>query len=754
MSKYARRLEEARLLHEKGDAAGAAKVYAALRREAPNDAVVLHGLGVALAQDGRLDEAEGHLTRAVALMPKDPSLQFDLGVLFDARQRFSEAEAAFRRVVELDPNHAPAWEALGLVRRSAGDLAGSADAYRRAAGRDPRRIDHVLNAAEPLEPSAGADLLIDALNRFPGEERLLLPLAELLIRADRLEEAEATLGALHRLHPEMAVVSRHLGAVLARLGRIPDAIAALSNAIVRSPDDPETWSLLAQARDAMGDPDGAVAAAERAVFLGSNDADLVGTRARLQQHAGRVENAQAGLSALPFLIREKAETRLLQGMLMPPILDSVAQIDALRERWMETMADVEARPTPIAEPWNSVGLTGYYLEYQGREDRPLMEAYARASLASSPHLAYESPNVGSGSGRIRVGFLSAYMRNHSVGRVLIDLMGSLDRSRFEVLLFQLPDKRHAGQERAETAADRTIRLVPRLDEARRAVEAERLDALIFCDLHLNPFADALTHSRLAPVQATTWGHPGTSGRTTLDYWLSYEDWEPEGNERLYTERLVRLAHPPFVTPRPPMPELARDRRALGLEEDARLYACLQSLFKIHPEYDPILSGILEGDPKARIVFIAGPHYTWQERLRERFARTFDASRVDFLPKLAHKDYLSAVAACDVSIDPIHFGGANTTYDAFLMGMPVVTLPGDQMRNRPTYGFYRQMGYLDLIADTPERYVELAHRVAQDEAFAREARERILATHDVLFENRTPVADFEAWLGEAVQGKRA
>ena len=36
---------------------------------------------------------------------------------------------------------------------------------------------------------------------------------------------------------------------------------------------------------------------------------------------------------------------------------------------------------------------------------------------------------------------------------------------------------------------------------------------------------------------------------------------------------------------------------------------------------------------------------------------------------------------DPILDPIHFGGANTSMEAFTMGLPVVTLPGRQLRNR-------------------------------------------------------------------------
>jgi protein O-GlcNAc transferase len=663
--------------------------------------------------------------------------------------RPGEALAMLQRVVALAPDRLDAWEGIAMYKRDVADLLGAGEAYLRAYRLAPDRLDLALSASLYMPPTEGADLLVECLERHPGEESLLMPLAELLMRADRMEEAEATLQILRIRRPATGLLSRHLGAINARLRRYPEAAAALYEAMLREPNDWETWSLLSAVRDAMGDSDGAVAAIDRAVSIRPEDLNLIGMRARLQQHAARADLAQAGLQSLSPAMRKTANVRLLSGMILPPITDSNEQIDALRDRWLETMADVEARPTFVSEPWESIELTGYYLGYHGRKDRPHMEALARANLAASPHLWYTAPNLSGGGGdkKIKVGFLSAHMRLHSVGRVLIKLMGALDRDRFEVILFQLPDKRGAGQELGEAAADRTVKLVPQLEMCRAAVEEERLDVLIYCDLHLNAFADALSFSRLAPVQATTWGHPGTGGRNSIDYWISCEDWEVEGNERLYTEKLVRLKRPPFVYTKPVPPQKLKSRSEFGLPTEGRLYGCLQSLFKLHPDYDAYFAGILEQDPKSRIVLISGPHYTWREQLKARFARSFDPSRVDFIPTVPNADYLSAVAACDVMLDPIYFAGANTTLEAFALGKPVVTLRGDQMRNRATGGFYRQLGYEKLIAEDRQDYVDLTLRLAQDRAFYREAKEAILEGNHVLYENPEPVADFEAWLEE-------
>jgi predicted O-linked N-acetylglucosamine transferase (SPINDLY family) len=78
---------------------------------------------------------------------------------------------------------------------------------------------------------------------------------------------------------------------------------------------------------------------------------------------------------------------------------------------------------------------------------------------------------------------------------------------------------------------------------------------------------------------------------------------------------------------------------------------------------------------------------------------------------------------DVSLDPLHFGGGNTTYEALAVGTPVVTLPGPYLRSRISRALYQKMagndssggGQLEKtpapVAASAEDYVGLAVELA-------------------------------------------
>ena len=115
-----------------------------------------------------------------------------------------------------------------------------------------------------------------------------------------------------------------------------------------------------------------------------------------------------------------------------------------------------------------------------------------------------------------------------------------------------------------------------------------------------------------------------------------------------------------------------------------------------------------------------------------------------------QDYLHLLAACDALLDTTHFGGGNTTYKAFSVGAPLVTLPGAFARGRVTSACYRKMGVLDCIARDRADYVRIALRLGTDRAWREQVRSRIRNARTVLFENAGVLRELEQFFVEAVQ----
>jgi predicted O-linked N-acetylglucosamine transferase (SPINDLY family) len=128
-------------------------------------------------------------------------------------------------------------------------------------------------------------------------------------------------------------------------------------------------------------------------------------------------------------------------------------------------------------------------------------------------------------------------------------------------------------------------------------------------------------------------------------------------------------------------------------------------------------------------------------------------RIQFLPKLSRPDFLNLLAVSDVLLDPLHFGGGNTSYEALAFGVPIVTLPSRLLRGRITFALYHQMQVLDCVAQSPEEYVELALRLGTDPPYRESVRDKIRSASGLLFENAEGIRELEQFLQRAVRSAK-
>jgi predicted O-linked N-acetylglucosamine transferase (SPINDLY family) len=386
------------------------------------------------------------------------------------------------------------------------------------------------------------------------------------------------------------------------------------------------------------------------------------------------------------------------------------------------------------------------------DDRVLQEKMAAVCLKACPSLGWQAPGLGDharGDGRLRVGIVSRYLASHTIGNLTRGFVEGLDRERFEVVVIQAGGEQDAMATAIAAAADTAVRLPRQLRPARQMVADMGLDILFYPDIGMDPFTYFLAYARLAPTQLTTWGHPVTTGLPTIDWFVSADGLEPDGAEAHYTERLARLSRLPTSYRAPDSSRVPADpaecRRRLGIRADGTLYVCAQSLFKLHPDNDAVFGEILRRDPTGQLVLLEGQSARWSATLAARFGRVFPEAlgRVWFMPRQSSDNYLTLLRAADAVLDPLHWTGGNSTYEAFALGAPIVTWQGAFMRGRVTAAAARQAGVPDMIAADTAQYVELALRLAHDPAWRAELATRLRAGHVELFDDARAVRDLEA-----------
>lgn len=714
-------------------------------------------LGRALHRLRRLDEAAAAMHDAIARQPDNPESYFLLSKVLRDQGRLLDEIDALREALRRRPQYPEALNHLGIALARSGEMVPAREALEEALRIQPGYADaynNLGNVLKRLARFAEAELAyLHAVRSEPTSADLHVNIARFWLERSRPADALVSLRNADRLEPNRLDVWRAQAVGLAQLGRLRESAAARRKVLELAPRDHESFNELGNALQELEQFEPAESAYRKAIEIQSDFVPALANLACMLADQGLHREARArygeALRAKPSPI-----LRLLSETVMPVVYETVDEIGRSRAELETSLRRMAAEGVHI-DPTRECMPTLFYLAYQGLNDRDLHLELARlcdGPRAIQPVVAHK-PDAG---GRIRVGFLSRYLRDHTIGRLMSGMIRELPRDRFHVTVLSVGQNDDELGRKIRASADQYVVLPQDLTMAIEQVTAEGLDVLVYTDLGMAPFTYTLAFSRLAPVQCVFWGHPMTTGMSTIDYFLSSEDLETSASADHYSEQLVRLKRMSVFYERPQLQGPPKPRGFFGLPDDAHLYGCPQTLFKFHPGFDALLAEILRRDPRGMLVLLEGRYPAWQRLLLERFRRTLPGgdSRVRFVPRLARNDYLSLLSACDVLLDPIHFGGGNSSYEGLALGVPIVTLPSEFLRGRITYAQYRQMGLMDLVAENPADYVRLAVELGTDRRRRQAASERILAQCGVLFGDRAAVEEFAEFLACAATSSQS
>ena len=314
---------------------------------------------------------------------------------------------------------------------------------------------------------------------------------------------------------------------------------------------------------------------------------------------------------------------------------------------------------------------------------------------------------------LRVGYLSADLKAHAISMFIEPLLARHDPARVVVHCYDnAPSADEVARRlRGYGAVWREVR---GLDGAgfRRQVLADGIDILVDLSGHTagNRLPDLAR--RLAPVQATYLGYHGTTGLAAMDFRITDSNADPPGRtEAHYVERLARMPHCLWCY-RPARHEPER-LPADGRTGDVVL-ASLNNLRKIAPPVVAVWARLLLAVPGARLVIAGaadGP------ALRDLLARLTEHGvppvRVECIGWLQPAAFAALHARIDVALDTYPFNGGTTTIEALARGVPVVSWSGRTAASRCGRTILSTIGLPDLVADSAERYVQIAAGLARN-----------------------------------------
>lgn len=316
--------------------------------------------------------------------------------------------------------------------------------------------------------------------------------------------------------------------------------------------------------------------------------------------------------------------------------------------------------------------------------------------------------------RLRVGYLSADFRDHAVSYFFEPVLEHHDRSCFEIYCYDLnpcPDAVTARLRRTHTVWRNCC---DHDDEALAAtLRQDELDVLVDLMGHTAGNRLPLFAQRLAPVQATWLGWPGTSAVPGIDYLIADPHVATGDDSPLCTSEQTLCLPDTWLCYRPAAdaPSVAP---APEPEEGVLTFGSFNGVYKITPRVVRVWSEILKRLPTARLLIVGVPEGEAHERLIGLFdSMSIARSRLLLRTPLSLSEFFRLHASVDIALDTFPFNGGTTTLHSLWMGVPVVCMVGDTHAGRMGWSIMRNLDLQQLAASSEQDYIEIAARLAAD-----------------------------------------
>ena len=731
-------------------------------------------LGDIAHEQSQPQSAIAHYKNALNIRPESWLTWFKLGNLYRETGAASQALACYQSALSRNPGAAEIYLNLGLTLKAAGNFAEAEQCYRKCIEFSPQMAVGCYNLGNLCLDTGRFEAAVGcyrkALDLDPTACGALINLGNIYLEYGRLDQALSCFEQTLRVRPDNTKAIILKGNAFMRLNRAADALALFQQALEIDPEASAAYIGIENALKQANRIDDALSIYRQIQQKNPFSSGVLFHQGLILRSQGRhIASKQAFQRAYevnPGLPAAQWHAQLA----LPVLYRSRADITACRaeyEAGLTVIGDQVDNPAAGSPRTFLEALctgTNFYLPYQGANDRALQKRYGEIvcrivnanfpQWASAPQVQNRQPD-----GRIKIGFISAYLKAHTVGRLFQGWVQNCDRSQFEVYCFLLSQNPDAVSRRYQSDADHFYSLWGEIESIARRIRSYNLHLLIYPDIGMYAPATALAGLRLAPVQCAAWGHPVTTGLPSMDYYLSSNLMEPANAAEHYTERLIRLPNLSLCYERPAMPAHPKSPPALGISRQDFVYLSPQSLFKYLPQYDEVFPRIARQVPQAKFVFISDASRKATDRFRKRLAGAFAKTGLEmgkfclFQPRLARDDYFSLNLASHVLLDPFCWSGGKSTLEAISCGLPVVTCPGEFMRGRHSYAMLRLMKIEETIAADQDEYVALAVRLACDRHFYSRMRRQIADRSHLIFEDLTPVRALEAFIKKAVELQR-
>lgn len=487
-------------------------------------------------------------------------------------------------------------------------------------------------------------------------------------------------------------------------GEIGASLASLEAALQQDPKDAAVLAELGLTYRALGRRDEARAVLERAAASDPGSALALMYLGNLAHEAARLDDAVAAYRAALAIDAHNAALHYNLALTLMSCGEAAGAVEAFRLCLAEAPDYADARASllfalNLSDRAGAGDTAAEHYEWGRRIADPL---WRERRFANSPELQR----------RLRIGYVSADFFGHAAADFIHSFLPQHQRGLYDIICYCNAPIPEASRE----LYGHTWRDISGLDDAQAAglIERDAIDILVDLSGHTRGNRLLVFARKPAPLQLTFLGYPNTTGMRAMDYRLTDAYADPPGvTEGRYRERLLRMPQGLWCY-LPPADAVAEEGPLPATRKGHVTFGSMNNVAKLNAELIGRWADLLLRVQDARLLLATIPPGSARERVLRIFAgKGVDARRIAFSDRLSKSEFRALHREVDIALDSYPCNGGATTCEALWLGVPVVSLAGEDFRSRAGLSLLSAVGLPQLVARNAAEYLAIAGGLAQD-----------------------------------------
>lgn len=713
-------LQHAISLHQNGRIQEAIDIYKHVVTAFPKNPDALHLLGLAFHQIGDNNQGLKLIKKALTFQPDNVQYLSNYGTVLTAAGYYEKARGIYQKALQLAPNAAPLFNDFGGVLRALHQEEEALEVFHKAFDLEPKFAMAAYNLGHSYLSIGNLDkaeeFLQKAIEIEPNYFDAYINLGEVAFYKRDYDRQLKLCDRALKINPNAANAYANKARTLKRLDQLDEALDQASKAIDLNPADPSIQKILGGVYIGRKEYGKAITTLEKARTDSPDkerlDVELLLAKTSSCRWDGRQE-----------LVKRVAETtdRLINQGYSP-------EIHPLQH--VQTFQNSEHN-LKVAKAWSD----------------------SIAKCFSDLVLPEKELSESDKDRKITIGYLSNDFRNHAIAHLTQSLFKTHDRSKFNVYGYtSIESDGSTYRQTIEETCDKFIILNKRnYQQAAQTIRDDGVDILIdLAGYTAGSFLD-ICSLKLAPIQITFLGFPGTTGADFMDYVVVDPVVAPKGDQEFFSEALITMPHCYQVNSLEDLDHSGKAKRKdHNLPDGKFVYGCFCQMDKIEKEAFDSWIDILKKVPNS-VLWLWESNKEAGENIKKAFIDSgLSEDRLVFAPSVPKKEHIARMGLCDLALDTFTYNGHTTTSDLMLAGVPVLTLKGNHFASRVSASILNAMDIPDLITETPENYRNRAIQLATEGDELAAIRQKIHNTIKTspMFDTEKWVKDFESALVKA------